>query len=295
MSSSPKQALNGFYQITVKRVKGGLASNYMLDHWRVGTSVTASGPLGTLTYLPIRDGHTIIGIAGGSGITPFFSLAQAIADGDEDCRLVLLYGSRTAKGIIFYDQLKKIAQNCSKVRVVNVLSDEQVAGFEHGVISASLIKKYAPQNEDYSIFVCGPQGLYDYLEQELPKLQLEHKWIRREVQSEAHDPHRFDDYVDTGVPDQVQLTVRINDQVHHLTVSTQQTLLQSLEENGIAAPAHCRAGECGWCHSKLLAGQVYCPIKLDHRRAADHGRHYLYLCCSYPLSDVSIIVPQPEI
>ena len=45
--------------------------------------VTLSSPLGEFVYLPIRDGRTVIGVAGGSGITPFHSFAKAIADGDE--------------------------------------------------------------------------------------------------------------------------------------------------------------------------------------------------------------------
>jgi ferredoxin-NADP reductase len=36
----------------------------------------------------------VIGLAGCSGITPFLSMARAIAEGDEDFDLVLLYGCR---------------------------------------------------------------------------------------------------------------------------------------------------------------------------------------------------------
>lgn len=295
LSSSPKQALSGKYEITVKRVNDGLASNFMLDHWKIGTTVTASGPLGTLTYLPIRDGKTIIALAGGSGITPFYSLAQAINDGDEDCRLVLIYGSRTSNDILFKDELDKIANNCKQVNVVYVLSDEQRAGYDHGFITADLIKKYIPQDNSYSVFMCGPQGLYDFMAQELPKLGIEHKWIRQEVQAEAHDPHDFDDYLDHDVPHEVSVTIYMNGRKRQLRISTDHTLLQSLEKNGIAAPAHCRSGECGWCHSKLLSGKIYCPASMDHRRVADSIHNYIYLCCSYPLTDLEIEVPQPEI
>ena len=84
LSSSPREALAGRYGLTIKRVEGGLASNYILDNWTVGTEVTVSEPLGVFTYEPLRDAKVIIGVAGGSGITPFRSLAKAIADGDED-------------------------------------------------------------------------------------------------------------------------------------------------------------------------------------------------------------------
>ena len=143
--------------------------------------------------------------------------------------------------------------------------------------------------------MCGPQGLYRFMKQELRKLPLEQKWVRQEVQGEAHDPHDFTDYPTGTASKTVQLTVQINDHRQTITVPTNQTLLQSLERNGIAAPAHCRAGECGWCHSRLVSGRVFAPHQLDHRRAADREFHYLYLCCTYPLSDLTIEVPQPEI
>lgn len=101
LSSSPREALAGRYGLTIKRVKDGLASNYILDNWTVGTEVTVSEPLGVFTYEPLRDAKTIIGIAGGSGITPFRSLAKAIADGDEDANMILLYGSRTLADAVF--------------------------------------------------------------------------------------------------------------------------------------------------------------------------------------------------
>lgn len=295
LSSSPRQAIAGQYQITVKRVPNGLASNYLLDHCPVGTKLNISGLLGNFTYLPIRDAHTVIGLAGGSGITPFYSLAQAIADGDEDCRLVLLYGSRTVDSILFHQEFNELAQKCDKIQVVNVLSDEEREGYEHGFITADLIKKYAPKNEDYSIFMCGPKGMYNFMNKELTKLHLDQKWIRQEVQGEVHDPNDFKDYQKyTNIPDNVQINVDINGNQQTITASSKQTILQSLEKNGIQAPAHCRSGECGWCHSRLISGKVFCPISMDHRRAADREFNYVYLCCTYPLSDVTLEVPQAE-
>ena len=60
---------------------------------------------------------------------------------------------------------------------------------------------------------------------------------------------------------------------------------------GIAAPAHCRSGECGWCHSRLVSGEVYCPKSVDGRREADYIYGYIHPCCSFPLSDLVIEIP----
>lgn len=291
ISSSPQEALEGKYVLTIKRVPGGIASNYMLDHWKVGDPVTVTGPLGEFVYLPIRDGRTVIGVAGGSGITPFHSFAKAIVDGDEDFNLILLYGSRTEKDILFREDFDALEKASGKIKVVHVLSDEEKDGFEHGFITAELIQKYAPK-EDYSIFLCGPAGMYRFLDQQIETLGLEQKWIRHELQGEVHDPKKLPDYPkDRQVSDTVQITVRICDTEQIITASTEDTILQSLEKNGIAAPARCRSGECGWCHSLLLSGEVFCPKQMEHRREADLDFGYIHPCCTFPLTDIQIEVP----
>lgn len=291
ISSSPREALEGKYVLTIKRVPGGVASNYMLDNWKVGDLVTVTGPLGEFVYLPIRDGQTVIGVAGGSGITPFHSFAKAIVDGDEDFDLILLYGSRTEKDILFREDLDALEKASEKIKIVHVLSDEEKDGFEHGFITAEMIRKYAPK-EDYSIFLCGPAGMYRFMDKQIETLGLEQKWIRHELQGEIHDPRNLPDYPkDRQVPATVKIVVRICDTEQVITASTEDTILQSLEKNGIAAPARCRSGECGWCHSLLLSGEVFCPRQMEHRREADFDFGYIHPCCTFPITDIEIEVP----
>jgi ferredoxin len=63
------------------------------------------------------------------------------------------------------------------------------------------------------------------------------------------------------------------------------------ERAGLVVPSRCRSGECGWCHSKLLSGDVFIPEKTDGRRAADLDYGYIHICSSFPASDVAIDVP----
>ncbi len=289
LCSSPKQSLEGKYQITVKYVQDGLVSRYILDNWRVGTEVELSGPDGQFDYQPLRDAPTVVGIAGGSGITPFMSLAAAIAEGTEDFDLTILYGSRTAEGIIFKDELDALAAKCAKLKVVNVLSDEEKEGYEHGFVTAELIKKYAPESA-YSVFLCGPNQMYDFVDQELKKLALERKYIRHDLKGEVYNPSRRPDYP-KDAPDAVSITVSISGETTTFTGSANDSLLQSLERHGIAAPSHCRSGECGWCRSYLKSGKVYIPPEKDGRRMADSKYGFIHPCCTFPLSDIELEVP----
>lgn len=288
LASSPKEALEGTYMLTIKRVDGGLASNYILDNWAVGTEVTASEPLGTFTYEPLRDAKTVIGLAGGSGITPFRSLAKAIVDGNEDAELVLLYGTNTLKEAIFQEEFKELEKLSPKFKLVNVLSAEDKDGVEKGFITAELIKKYAP--EQYSIFMCGPQAMVNFVDKEIEKLNLRKKFVRHELFGEYFNPDKEEDYP-TNVNPTFNITVRIAGEEQTIVANANDSILRSLEKNGIKSPAHCRSGECGWCHSHLISGEIYAPKSVDGRREADLIYGYIHPCCSFPLSDLVIEVP----
>ncbi len=293
ISSSPKDSLEGKYVLTIKLVEGGLMSRYIFDTWEVGTKVEVSAPVGNFEYQPIRDARKVICLAGGSGITPFVSMANAICDGDEDFELTLLYGSRNADNILFREELDELAKKCDKIKVVHVLSDEGAEipeGAEKGFITAELIKKYAPTDEAYSVFLCGPQQMYSFVDKDLEKLGLLKKYIRHEMFGEFHNPQTQADYP-AGVPEDVTIKVTIQDQTWTVTGKSSDSVMQILEKNGISAPARCRSGECGFCHSHLLSGKVYVPKHLEYRRLADYKFGCIHPCCSFPLTDLEINVP----
>ena len=292
ISSSPKDSLNGKYVLTIKLVDGGLMSQYIFDNWTTGTSVKASAPAGNFEYQPLRDAKTVICLAGGSGITPFVSMANAIADGDEDFNLTLLYGSRSYENILFREELAELEKKCDKIKVVHVLSDDanSYEGTEKGFITAELIKKYAPANEEYSIFICGPQQMYSFVDKEIEKLQLPKKLVRHEMFGEFHNPASQADYPQ-GVPETVKIKVKIQDEVYNIEGSSNDSVMQILEKSKISVPARCRSGECGFCHSHLISGKVYVPKHLEYRRLADYKFNCFHPCCSFPLTDLEIEVP----
>ena len=278
IASSPASALKGEYQITVKRINDGFVSDFILDNWSVGDKVIAYAPEGNLIYNPLRDAENIVGIAGGSGITPFLSIARAIENGDEDCSLTLLYGCRTSDEILFKAELDRLSENNEQINVVYVLSHSDEEGYEKGFVGADIIKKYAPEGL-YSIFVCGPGGMYKFLETELPKLQIERKYIRFEVFSSGKKTEEAKEF-----------SITVNNRGNETVIKaiSNETVLCAFERAGIEVPARCHTGECGFCRSKLVSGKVYIPEGEDKRRIADMQFNFIHPCCCYPESDLVI-------
>lgn len=291
--SNPKDALgteNTSYTLTIKPTNPAYASKHILSTWKEGDEVDISGPLGEFYYQNLRDARTVIAIAGGSGITPFYSMAAAIADGIEDFDMTILYGSRTADDILLKDEIEAVAaRSGGRVKVVHVLSHEERKGYEHGFITAELIKKYAPEG-DYSVFMCGPKAMYTFCEGECKKLGLPKRRYRMEMSGDYMGAEKNADFPKEKAEREFKLTVDIRGKKQTVPCKAKETLLWAMERAGIKAPAHCRSGECGWCHSKLVTGEYYCPKDADGRRLADEKFGWIHPCCTYPMSDMEICI-----
>jgi len=291
--SNPKDALNpeaSSYILTIKITNPAYASKHILETWKEGDEVDISGPLGDFYYQNLRDAKNVIALAGGSGITPFYSMAAAIVDGIEDFNMTILYGSRTADGILLKDEIEALAEKSGgKVKVVHILSHEEKEGFEHGFITADIIKKYAPEG-DYSVFMCGPKVMYDFGKAECKKLGLPDRRVRAEMSGDYMGAENHPDFPAEAKGKEFKLTVDIRGEKQTVPCKASESLLWAMEKAGIAAPSHCRSGECGWCHSKLVSGEFFCPEDADGRRMADIKFGWIHPCCSYPLSDIEICV-----
>lgn len=292
ISSGPLESLrSNAYTITVKRTRGGFASDYILDNWKTGTEVAASAPEGTFSYEMVRDARCVIAIAGGSGITPFRSMASAIADGFDDYNLIILYGNRTREDILFKEDFDDLQQRTDKVKVVHVLSEEASEGFEHGFISSGLISRYIPSGQPCSFFICGPEAMYRYIRDELKDFKLPRKYIRFEMSPFSGKPDSHPAYPLSSSECCHSLIVRQAGNEVRLSARGDEPVLIALERAGLRAPSRCRSGECGFCRSKLVSGEVFIPEEKDGRRLADMKFGYIHPCCTFALSDLVIEIP----
>lgn len=291
LCSAPADALKGIYEITVRSNPGGFVADRLLAEMKEGDEVISSCPQGFFYYEDLRDCKTVIGLAGGSGITPFLSMARAIADGTEDFNLVLLFGSRDVDNILFKDELDEIAAKCDKFKVVHVLSDAKVDGYENGFISADIIKKYAPEGEEYSVFLCGPEAMYKFVKPEIDKLGLPERLFRRKMIDVTKTPWECEGYPKAAKGKTFAIKVKQGPNEYDIQAAADEPVLVALERAGIKAPSRCRSGECGWCRSKLVSGEVFVPQENELRRWADVEYGYIHPCSSFAVSDLVLEVP----
>ena len=272
-SSAPKAALNRRVAFTIK--KCGFFSGYMFDNAKVGDTFTVGDPTGEFCYEPVKDASHIVAIAGGSGITPFYSMAQAITDGTIDVNLTIFYGAKTEEDLIFKTELDALKSD--KINVIYVLSNEKKAGYESGFIGAEIIEKYV--SGDFTVMMCGPQAMYAFLDKELTKFNLPLRRIKKEANTVGMRDVKEAHY---------KITVKIGFNTYTVDADSRETVLTALERAGLNVPAKCRAGGCGFCHAKLISGK-FTISGADKRRLADSKFGYFHPCCSYPDSDMEMI------
>lgn len=291
IASSPADSLKGFYEIAVKDDEKGFAARHLFHDLKVGDILRTSGPAGQFYYDSIRDRRTLVGIAGGSGITPFRSMARAIADGTIDCSMTLFYGANTEAELAFKDEFLEIEKRTGgRFRPVFVLADEKKEGFERGFITREVLDRHADLQAS-TIFVCGPQAMYRFIEKELASYGLRRKFVRFELFGQPKMIAAEEGFPQDQIGKTYSLTVHQADRTWTVPARSEETLVCSMERAGIRPPTRCRSGECGFCRSQLVSGEVYVSKKDDGRRYGDVKFGFIHPCSSFPLSDVEIIVP----
>lgn len=292
VSSAPHDTDNGILQITLRKMPGGYVSSWVWDNWKVGTEVKFDGAFGEGFWSSIRDTKHLVGIAGGSGITAFRSIAREMLVTNRPEKFTILYGSKNENDIIFFDELNELAKNSDgAIEVFNILSEsgEGWTG-EKGFIDEKMIKKLVPDWDHVSYFVSGPQPMYDFLDGEFAKMGIKSKYIRMEEYGETADITASPLYPKGHENDKFKIKVIFGQDVKVIDALATDTVVVSLEKAGIAPDTHCRSGACGWCRSLLLEGNVWQRPQSDGVRAADKEHGYFHPCSAYPMSDLTIKV-----
>lgn len=289
ISSAPFEARgkDPFVEITVRSRGNTFIPAYLFDHIRAGDTLTGSIPYGQFYYEPLRDSGNVVALAGGSGITPFYSMAREIKSGKLDFNLTILYGSAKADDIILRNELD--ALDCQKVKIVHVISDDDAWDGEKGFLSAGLIRKYSAADTTY--FICGPQVMYGFVEKELKKLNVPRRRIRREVFGAPRDIAKYPGFPHAAVGKTFEITVRRGIHEDVIRAKAEEPVAVSLERAGIKIGTHCRSGECGFCRSRLVSGNIFVCPDGDGRRMMDKEWGWFHPCASYPVSNLVVKIP----
>ncbi|MCF7201660.1 2Fe-2S iron-sulfur cluster-binding protein [Pseudomonas oligotrophica] len=269
-SLSQPVAADGTLRITVKRVPGGRASNWLLDQLQPGARVELLPPAGVFVSRDLDGDHLLLGA--GSGITPLRAILEAVLEQGRG-RVFLFYASRDAQSLIFAEELAALAaRHPERLRLCIWLDAEQ--GLPDSRAIATKIAGW-PRAE---AFVCGPQAFMDGAARALAEHGLESPRIHLE---------RFASAAPTVArrigPRASRLQVTLDGRRRELDVQPGEALLEAMEAVGLQPPQACRSGVCGACRCRVVEGEarMRSNLVLD---AAQLRQGWVLACQAEPVS-----------
>jgi ferredoxin-NADP reductase len=215
-------AAGDVYSIAVKREDAGRGGSRELHDVNVGQELLVSLPRNTF---PIRNGHKVMMIAGGIGLTPFLSALPGLIASDQE--FTLHYCMRSAPQTGFAKILQDMelgAQVCIHDSRANGRLDIQ-----------ALIDNLAG---DSHLYCCGPTAMLDTVEQ-----------VGAALGNRLHIEHFG---VATGVDPAYEVVLARSGRT--VAVAPGQTMLQALRAAGVIIPASCEGGVCLDCRCRWLEG-----------------------------------------
>jgi ring-1,2-phenylacetyl-CoA epoxidase subunit PaaE len=297
LNSSP--ATDADLSVTVKRVEGGLMSNWLPDNIKAGGSIKVMEPMGHFTteFNKANKRHLVM-FAGGSGITPMMSIIKTTLVEEPESICSLVYANRDIDSIIFkntFDQLQTKYEG--RLHVIHVLDNAPVNWQGHsGLLNHDMLTKILERIPDWGIdkttyLMCGPEGMMKNVQTLLEARQIPTDKIFKEsfVQGTIDKETKKEPApVAGGGPSAHEVTVRYDGQEYKFIVEPNRTILETALDNGIDLPYSCQSGLCTACRGKALSGQV----KLDEEEGlsqSERAEGYVLTCVGHPLTDDVVI------
>jgi ferredoxin-NADP reductase/DMSO/TMAO reductase YedYZ heme-binding membrane subunit len=291
IASSPTRI--GSCELTVKREPKGTASRHLHDCVDVGTLIDVYAPAGRFTFTG-TEADSLVMIAGGVGITPLMAKIRYLTDIGWAGQIYLVFSVKTERDIIFRDELDYLRSRFPNLHVTVTLTRAEGSGggWERGRISAELLSRVVPELSTRRVHICGPTEMTDLTREMLLDLGVPAEWIKLEsftspARATAQAPAaagtngtlaataQTSEPAATAVNGAATLTFARSGKSS--PIAARKTVLEAAEDLGVSINYDCRAGICGQCKIKLLAGHVTMETQ-DALTPADRSNNLILSC-----------------
>ncbi|APE35129.1 hypothetical protein BOX37_15565 [Nocardia mangyaensis] len=269
--------------ITVKRVHGGRASQWICDNAVPGTIFDTLAPAGT--FVPQDWSAPFLLVAAGSGITPIMSILRTALAAHEN-PITVAYANRDAESVIFTRELDLLARHHrDRLTVTHWLESES------GRPTEATLRTWLAAAPNSHAYLCGPAPFMTSTRNALVANGFDASHIYAEVftslTTDAFGPAPVPEVGGSAATSTA--TVELDDEVHTITWPEDTVLLEVLLAQGLNAPYVCREGTCGGCAYTLRRGEVH--LRENHTLDQhDLARGTRLACQSEPRSDTLDIV-----
>ena len=280
-------------RVTVKRIAGGVFSNWVGDELKPGDTLDVMTPHGSFTTeFDSAAERRYVGFAGGSGITPVISLIRTALAAEPRSRFTLFYGNRDSNSVIFLEALAALKDRyMGRFELYHFLSDEEgdVELF-NGMLNRETCDEAIEHLVDDPTaidawFICGPGPMMDAAEKAL----LEKDVAKDRIHIERFTAGRPSAALAAQIAALQEeaagqtISVTLDGRTRKVEFSAA-NILDSAREAGLPAPFACKAGVCATCRAKVTKGKVEMAARYgltDEEVAAG----YVLTCQSVPVGE----------
>lgn len=282
---------DGQLKVTVKRIAGGVFSNWANDNLAPGDRIEVMPPHGSFTWEFRPDArHHFAGFAGGSGITPILSLLKTALLTEPESKFTLFYGNRDSQSVIFLEELSRLKNRfMGRLQVHHFLADEfEEIDLFNGILDRAkcdlILGSLIESEEVDAFFICGPGPMMDAAEEALgqvgvpvDRILVERFTAGRPSAAMAAEIQKLQSEA-AGL----SMIVTLDGRKRRVPFSADAgNILESARLAGLSAPFACKAGVCATCRARVLTGEITMAARYglsDEEIAAG----YVLTCQSVP-------------
>lgn len=287
---------DGELRVGVRKVAGGVFSNWINENLRPGDTISVMAPQGRF-FVPIepqaRRHH--VGIAGGSGITPILSIMKTVLAREPGSCFTLIYGNRKLRSTMFKEELEDLKDRyLSRLVIHHVFSDEHTemeinSGFMDRGKLGEFLQALVPAGAIDHAYICGPFQMNDEAEAALLAAGVPEERIHIErfgiAQQATGQVGAIVHQAQPGDAAKARVTIIRDGRQREIPFTREQpSILDAASAAGMEVPFSCTSGVCGTCRAKLVEGSVRMErnFALDKKEVA---AGFILTCQAHPTTE----------
>ncbi|MBL7749627.1 MAG: phenylacetate-CoA oxygenase/reductase subunit PaaK [Chitinophagaceae bacterium] len=290
--SSP---LDNKLRVAIKKVEGGLFSQFANDTLKQGDVLDVMQPIGKFyTDLSPSQQKSYVAFAAGSGITPVLSLIKTTLATEPHSSFTLVYGNKNRGSVIFFEELEGLKNlYMQRFTLIHVLSREKTdTPLNFGRIDTPKLDDlgkfldYASTNE---FFICGPEEMIfcvkDYLENKgIDKKKIHFELFTSPGQARSKIKNQNPETEDTGAKSNITVNLDGRSFSFDLPFASDISVLDAALKQGADLPYACKGGMCCTCKAKLVEGEVMMDVHWGlEEEEVEKG--FILTCQSHPKTE----------
>ena len=292
-SSSPKT--DTAPAISVKRIEGGVVSNFVCDHLKVGDTLEVLEAMGNFVVQPQSENrNNYVFIGAGSGITPLFSMIKTLLHAEPNSTVYLIYGSRHESQIIFKKSLDELENKFSdRFKVLYVISQPAAnwPGLKGRINKASIVyylkQEFGLDIANSQYYLCGPAQMMQEVEESLGMFDVPTPSIHKELFTTSASLETEKAEEDGSLKEQ-EVTLIYEKKAHKIIVKPGETILEAALEADIDIPYSCQAGMCTACMGLCTSGKIIMDEE-DGLTENEIKKGFILTCVAHPMSHDVVI------